>query len=110
MEAQLYRTRFRLIIFLAVSLLSVNTMAAATLTVTNTDDSGAGSVRDAIANASNGDTILFSLTGCPCTLTLTSGGFVVDKNLTLSGPGAEQLTISANSSFPFVFQIQAGAT
>jgi hypothetical protein len=47
-------------------------LAAATITVTNTNDSGPGSLRDAIANASSGDTINFSLT-YPATITLTCG-------------------------------------
>src|SRR5438477_5225130 len=45
-------------------------VSAATLTITNTNDSGVGSLRDALAGASDGDTINFSVTG---TITLTSG-------------------------------------
>ena len=41
---------------------------AATITVTNTNDSGAGSLRDAIATANNGDTINFSV---PANSTIT---------------------------------------
>jgi predicted outer membrane repeat protein len=63
---------------------------AATITVTNTNDSGPGSLRQALANANNGDTINFSVSG---TITLTSGGLPVTKNVTISGPGADQLSI-----------------
>ena len=37
---------------------------AASLTVTSTADSGAGSLRQAIADAASGDTITFNLSGC----------------------------------------------
>ena len=81
-----------------------------TLTVTNTNDSGAGSLRQAIADAASGDRVNFNLTGCPCTITLTTGGLVIDKNLTIDGPGAAQLKVSANYSAPFVFQVNSGVT
>ena len=63
-------------------------LRAATCTVTNTNDSGTGSLRDAIAMCSSGDTIVFSVTG---TITLTSGELVIEKNLTIMGPGAGSL-------------------
>ncbi len=57
---------------------------AATITVINTNDSGPGSLRQALVDANDGDTIAFAVTG---TIVLTSGGFVVDKEVTISGPG-----------------------
>jgi hypothetical protein len=68
---------------------------AKTLTVTNTDDSGPGSLRDAIATADVGDRIEFSVTGA---ITLTSGSLTLDKNLTIKGPGAAQLAISGGGN------------
>ena len=68
---------------------------AATITVTNTNDSGPGSLRQALAVANDGDRITFAVSG---TITLTSGGLAVFKNVTISGPGADQLSIDANSS------------
>jgi hypothetical protein len=58
---------------------------AATITVTNTNDSGPGSLRHALANANNLDTINFAVTG---TIALTSGGLQVTKNVAISGPGS----------------------
>ena len=77
-----------------VSLLFVFPVWAQVITVTNTNDSGAGSLRQAIADA-NGHTINFAVTG---TIILTSGALVIEKNMTITGPGADQLTISGNDS------------
>jgi hypothetical protein len=66
--------------------------SAATITVTNTNDSGPGSLREAVANAASGDTINFNVP-YPATITLGST-LTIDKNLTISGPGAANLAIS----------------
>jgi hypothetical protein len=67
-----------------------------TLTVTNLDDSGNGSLRFELAQAQNGDTIVFddSLNGG--TLTLTSGELQVSQSVTIQGPGSDLLTIDGN--------------
>jgi hypothetical protein len=69
---------------------------ATTITVTNTNDSGPGSLRQAILNASSGDTINFAPS--VTTVTLTSGELVIDKNLTITGPGANRLTVQVDIS------------
>ena len=68
------------VVLLALVALVVGTAVtqAATLTVTNLSDRGAGSLRQAIADAASGDTINFSVTG---TITLTSGEFQSDQYL-----------------------------
>ncbi|MCX7557573.1 right-handed parallel beta-helix repeat-containing protein [Xanthomonadaceae bacterium JHOS43] len=70
----------------------------AVIQVTNCNDDGAGSLRDAVANANTGDEI--DLTSLACsTITLTSGGIWVDQDdLTITGPGAGALTIDADEN------------
>lgn len=70
--------------------------SGATVTVSNTNDSGPGSFRQALLDASNGDTIIFDLASCPCAIVMTSGTFETNKDLTITGPGAELLRIDGN--------------
>jgi hypothetical protein len=79
-----------------------------TITVTNTDDSGPGSLRNAISMAVSGDTIDFSLT-YPATITLTSGTLTIGTSLSISGPGASNLAISGNNAVAVV-QVNSGIT
>ncbi|MFC1975817.1 hypothetical protein ACFLXQ_05425 [Chloroflexota bacterium] len=73
----------------------VGLVKAATITVTNTNDNGPGSLRQAIADAAPGDTIEFNLT-YPATITLDSQ-FQITKALTINGPGLDKLAISGNN-------------
>lgn len=59
------------------------------ITVTTTNDSGAGSLRDAIATAAPGDTIDFDASLAGQTIRLTSGELSIDKNLTLDASALE---------------------
>jgi len=70
--------------------------AATTIVVTNTLDMGAGSLRQALADANTGDTI--DLTGLSGAITLTSGQLDITKAVTITGPGASALTISGNGA------------
>jgi hypothetical protein len=67
------------------------------LTVTTAADSGAGSLRAEIAAANSGDTINFASSLKGQTITLTSGELLINKGLTIQGPGAGQLTISGGN-------------
>jgi len=68
---------------------------AATIVVDNTNDSGGGSLRDALANADDGDVI--DLTGLSGQITLASE-LVIEDLVTITGPGAGALTISGNDA------------
>ena len=68
-------------------------LAAATITVTNTNDSGPGSLRQALTDANDGDTINFAVTG---RIGLTSGELLVNKNVTITGPGSATLAVDGN--------------
>ena len=65
---------------------------AATLTVSNLNDSGPGSLRAQVAAAAAGDSIDFIVTG---TITLTGGQIAITRNLTITGPGAGSLTVNS---------------
>ncbi|MFP4299993.1 MAG: choice-of-anchor D domain-containing protein [Spirulinaceae cyanobacterium] len=72
----------------------------AILNVTSLADSGAGSLRNAIASANPGDTIAFDNSLAGQTITLTSGqiDLAVGSNLTIDGSGAAGLTLSGNNA------------
>lgn len=66
--------------------------AAATLTVTNCNDTGAGSLRASIAAAASGDTI--DLRGLSCTAIRTTSVLTIPQgSLTLQGPGYKRLVV-----------------
>jgi hypothetical protein len=58
---------------------------AATITVTSTADSGAGTLRAALTSAADGDTI--DATGVSGTMLLTSGELLVTNSVTSLDPG-----------------------
>jgi hypothetical protein len=82
--------------------------------VTNSNDWGAGSLRDLITGACPGTTITFDMTPGHVTspINLTSGELLINKSLTIQGPGADQLTVKRNASSPSfrIFNIASGVT
>ncbi len=89
----------------ALALAALGSVCANTLTVSNRNDSGAGSLRQAIADAAAGDIITFDIKG---TITLTSGPLTIARDLTIQGPGPIKLRISGNHASR-VFVINSGA-
>lgn len=98
----LRNTLTAVILILTVSAINA---AAATFTVTNTNNTGAGSLRQAVTDsntAAGSDTIVFdSSFSTARTITLTSGISVfpaTGESLTINGPGANLLTISGGGT------------
>jgi hypothetical protein len=71
-------------------------LPANTIVVTNTNDSGPGSLRQALADANDGDTI--DATGVSGTILLTSGELQINHNVTINGPGAGNLAVNGNAN------------
>jgi len=92
------------------------TIAANDFVVVNTDDSGEGSLRQAVANANNiagAQTITFEgsvfTDGSADVITLTSGEVEISNPVTIAGRGAGRLTVSGNNASR-VFMVTKGPT
>ena len=92
----------------ALCLIALSTQAA-TITVTSINDSGAGSLRQAIADAVNGDTIDFDPSLNGQAITLASDELLVNKNISINGPGPNNLTIDGNHAWR-VFHVIGGVS
>src|SRR6266446_936379 len=77
------------------------------ITVTNTNDSGPGSLRQALAIANDDDTI--DATGIAGAISLISGELLVNKSVTINGAGADVLAVDGNAAGR-VFFITLGET
>src|SRR5260221_3144936 len=96
---RLFARNIGILILLVGSLLVIlpsHTINAATLTVNTLSDFNTGvcgttcSLRDAISVAASGDSINFQA-GLTGTITLTNGELLINKNLTITRPGAHVL-------------------
>src|SRR6516225_412584 len=96
-----------LIALLGAAAAGLPSVRGAMFTVINTNDNGPGSLRQALADAVDGDTINFNSSLNGQTITLTSGELLVDKRVTISGPGANMLAVDANHTSR-VFYIASG--
>lgn len=65
--------------------------------VTNTNDSGTGSLRQMISDASSGDTICFDPSLYGETIHLSTGALEINKSLTILGYPFANIIISADS-------------
>ena len=112
MTAALIRRGLLALVFATAALsfgASAKPALAAPVTVTNCADSGNGSLRDAVTNASSGDTIVFDqdCTG-PSAIVLSSAISISGTTLTIDGT-SDAVTISGNDSTR-IFTIQSSAT
>lgn len=83
--------------------------SAAPFLVTKTDDSGTGSLRQAITDANataESDEITFGVSG---TIALLSTLPTITSNLTITGPGPNQLAITGNSMNQPIFSVSVDA-
>jgi hypothetical protein len=105
-------------LFFSAAILALASLSAqsAVVTVTNTQDAGAGSLRSAIAMAAPGDAIHFNIqtsdngyngSANNFTITLASGEIVIAKDLTIAGPSAATVALNGNHASR-IFNITAG--
>ncbi len=68
------------------------------VTVVNANDSGPGSLRQALVDVCSGGTINFATTVVTQSIELTGGELVVAKDVIIAGPGATRLSVSAQNA------------
>jgi hypothetical protein len=95
---------------LLVVMLLAAPAAAQAATVMNVNDSGPGSLRDAIVNSASGETITFDPSLNGKTIALTTGVLPISHSLTISGPAASSITVNAGLQSDRVFKIDAANT
>lgn len=76
--------------------------------VSNDNNSGDGSLRDAIADANPGEVVTFALP-LPATIALTSGPIELTKNVTITGPGSSEVTVTSQAASQ-IFIVDPGVT
>lgn len=93
----------------------IHSMQGATVVVRNTNDNAAGSLRQAIQDATAGDTIVFQIpTADPgyaatgiFTIGLTSGELLINKNLTIDS-GGQKISVQRISGSFRLFRVSTG--
>ncbi len=86
---------------------SLTNTCASSFIVTSSADSGPGTLRDIITNACTNITVTFDPSVTK--ITLTSGEIAVNKAVTITGTGANVLTVSGNN-LSRIFNITAGTS
>jgi hypothetical protein len=97
---------------LGIAALAAQSADAATFTVTNLNDSGAGSLRDAVtqANSTAGPDVINFQPGLTGTITLTSGELSLYDSVDIQGPGAAVITVSGNDTSRIFYIYSSAAT
>ena len=90
-------------LILVVCLLAATVAQAGTITVANTNDSGAGSLRAALAEAAPGETIIL-----PAGEYTLASELSIDKSVTIDGAGASTTTVQAGGAFRVLNMDAAG--
>jgi hypothetical protein len=78
-----------------------------TITVTSNLDSGANTLREALATVCEGGTINFNVVS---PISLTTATLTIDRDVTITGPGANLLTVQRTSGSFRIFTITSGNT
>jgi hypothetical protein len=108
-EARLARTALTVALLLALG--TATSAQATNFTVSNANDSGPGTLRQAVldANAANGRANIHFAMPAGSTITLTSGQIALTgPDITMQGPGVNALTISGNHHSR-IFDVEAGS-
>ena len=92
---------------LLIAVATATVGSAATIIVFNPGDSGSGTLRQALFDAAPGDTIEFKLN--TNFVSITSGELVIDKDVTINGPGGDKLTLQT-SNRSRAFYVTSSAT
>ncbi len=95
-------SRFSTLLTTLIVALLLGFTAQAQTFVTNVDDSGPGSLRQALVDVPSGGTIVFSSNvwsrSGPDPIVLTSGELVITKGMTIEGPSFKPMVISAEGN------------
>jgi hypothetical protein len=107
-----YRKRLLLTICSSILCIAASIGQATVVTVTTTNDSGPGSLRQALFDSHDGDTINFDAVLKGQTILLSTAELLINKNITISGPGANLLTVARAQSAPSfrIFELAANHT
>lgn len=109
MKSAVFHFRLVRLFMLIAGITSLRTVEAMDINVTNNNDAGAGSLRQALLDnetLGGGNTVTFSntVTG---TITLLSGELGITNSVSIVGPGSGMLTVSGDNASR-VFRIQGG--
>src|SRR5215831_13608019 len=97
-----YRAAVLALLFAGATLLGTSAASAATITVINTNDNGPGSLRQALVDANDGDTINFDPSLKGQAIRLTGPELVIDKSITIGGPGSDLIAVCRGTNECFM--------